>query len=95
MADQAKLLGIEAWGNRRWGECHPSVDRMHRPEELDAIQGQIDFVVVAAPLTKLTRGTIGAEQIARMKSGADFVSQRTFSQVAPTARWRKSGGGCK
>jgi glyoxylate/hydroxypyruvate reductase A len=74
VAEHAKLLGLEVWGIRRSGEPHPSADRMHRPEDLDAILGHVDFVVITAPLAKLTRGAIGAEQIARMKSGAGFVN---------------------
>ncbi|KQR77068.1 hypothetical protein ASG35_12430 [Burkholderia sp. Leaf177] len=74
VAEKAKLLDIEVWGIRRSGKAAPFVDRMFCPEEVDAIIGKVDFVIVTAPLTDLTRGAIGADQIARMKLGAGLVN---------------------
>jgi phosphoglycerate dehydrogenase-like enzyme len=74
VAEKAKLLGLEVWGIRRTAEAHPFVDRMLLPEDLDKIVGQVDFVVVTAPLTDLTRGAIGTAQISLMKPGAGFIN---------------------
>jgi glyoxylate/hydroxypyruvate reductase len=74
VAEKAKLLGLEVWGIRRTGQTHPSVDRMLLPEEFDEVVSQVDFVVVTAPLTELTRGAIGVTQIGRMKPGAGLVN---------------------
>ncbi|WP_214762593.1 D-glycerate dehydrogenase [Exiguobacterium sp. s146] len=42
--------------------------------ELDELLEQSDFVVVLAPLTEETRGMLGAEQFAKMKSTAIFIN---------------------
>ncbi|TDL32459.1 D-glycerate dehydrogenase [Jeotgalibacillus sp. S-D1] len=41
---------------------------------LDELLEQSDFVVCLAPLTKETRGMLGAEQFARMKTSAFFIN---------------------
>lgn len=51
-----------------------TIRRNHQPRELmDAVAGA-DFIAVTAPLTRETRGLIGAGQIAAMKSSAVVIN---------------------
>ncbi len=50
------------------------VSAVHPPEELDAVLGRADALVLTAPLTGETRGLIGSEQIRRMKPDAILVN---------------------
>lgn len=43
-------------------------------EELDSLLPGADFVILVVPLTDLTRGMIGSEQLARMKTTARLVN---------------------
>jgi phosphoglycerate dehydrogenase-like enzyme len=47
--------------------------RIYPPQGLGRMLGECDFVVISAPLTGETRGTFGAEMIAKMKDGACLV----------------------
>lgn len=53
--------------------------------ELDELLEQSDFVVVLAPLTEETRGMLGAEQFAKMKSTASFINVARGEIVDETA----------
>lgn len=53
--------------------------------ELDELLEQSDFVVVLAPLTEETRGMLGAEQFAKMKSTAIFINVARGEIVDETA----------
>ena len=50
-------------------------DRLYRlDEELDALLGEADYVVLTLPLTQETRGLISAERLSRMKRDATLVN---------------------
>ena len=49
------------------------VDELRSPDDLMKELPRADVVVVACPLTKKTRGLIGAAQFAAMKDGAYFI----------------------
>jgi len=53
--------------------------------ELDELLEQSDFVVVLAPLTEETRGMLGAEQFAKMKSTSIFINVARGEIVDETA----------
>jgi phosphoglycerate dehydrogenase-like enzyme len=48
--------------------------RSGQPERLGSILAESDYVVIACPLTPVTRGLIGAPELARMKSTAHLVN---------------------
>jgi phosphoglycerate dehydrogenase-like enzyme len=50
------------------------VAALWRPDRLDDLLGQSDFVAVCAPETPETRGLFGAEQFAKMKPTAFFIN---------------------
>jgi phosphoglycerate dehydrogenase-like enzyme/glyoxylase-like metal-dependent hydrolase (beta-lactamase superfamily II) len=50
------------------------VDRLEKPDKLDAMLPAADVVVLAAPLTPDTTALFGTDRFARMKDGAFFIS---------------------
>ena len=68
-------MGMDVRGvarSRREGD--PDFGTVFAVGELDALLPWADFVVVALPLTPLTRGLFGAEQFSRMRSTARFIN---------------------
>jgi phosphoglycerate dehydrogenase-like enzyme len=50
------------------------VDELHRPDRLRELLPRADVVVSAVPLTKATRGMIGAEEFGMMKRGVILIN---------------------
>jgi phosphoglycerate dehydrogenase-like enzyme len=50
------------------------VDRLEKPDKLDAMLPAADVVVLAAPLTPETTALFGTDRFARMKDGAFFIN---------------------
>ena len=77
VAERAKPFGCKIFALRRKPENSagdPLIDRAFGPAQLDEMLGQCNFVVAAAPSTPETRGMIGAEQIAVLKSSAVVIN---------------------
>ena len=75
IARLARALGLKVVGVRR----HPRgpddpVDEMHPPERLAEIAARADWLVIACPLTRQTRGLVSADVIARLARGARIVN---------------------
>ena len=70
----AKKFGMRTIGVRRTGERHPSIDKMVKPQDLNRVLPDADFVLVTAPHTKDTHHMIGARQLDLMKKGAGLVN---------------------
>lgn len=51
-----------------------SIDRVYRPEDIDACLGTADIVVICAPLTAATRHWFNHERFAAMKPGAILIN---------------------
>ncbi len=62
------------WGIRRSKEPHPHVDRIEGPDQLDTLLPEVDFLVVACPLTAQTRGAIGPAQLDLLRPDAGLVN---------------------
>lgn len=73
-AARAKRLGLRVLGIRRTGTPQRHVDRMFRPDALDRLLPQADYVLVTAPLTPATRGLIGRRQLDLMKPEAGLIN---------------------
>jgi phosphoglycerate dehydrogenase-like enzyme len=56
------------------GVARQARDGVHGVDELPALLGDADVVVNLLPLTDQTRGMVGAEAFARMRSGALYVN---------------------
>ncbi len=67
-------LGVEVTGVATSERHDRDLGRVRSVEELDALLPDADFVVLVVPLTKLTRGVIGAEQLASMKTTARLIN---------------------
>jgi phosphoglycerate dehydrogenase-like enzyme len=77
VAERAKPFGCKIIALRRKPENSagdPLIDRAYAPAQVDEMLAQCDFVVAAAPSTAETRGLIGAEQIASLKSSAVVIN---------------------
>jgi D-2-hydroxyacid dehydrogenase (NADP+) len=59
------------------------VSHVGQPEELPALIGQADVVMIAAPLTPQTRGLFNAAMFARMKRDSIFVNWARADIVVP------------
>jgi phosphoglycerate dehydrogenase-like enzyme len=65
-----KVIGVDA----RRTDTPPGVASLHKPEELDGLLGQADFVILTVPHTPQTEGFFGAAKFARMKKSAYFIN---------------------
>ena len=65
-----RVLGIDA----RREDTPEGVAELHRPNELDALLPQADFVILTIPHTPETEGLFDAARFARMKKSAFFVN---------------------
>lgn len=82
---RASHFGMRVIGVRRSGAPLPHFDAVFRPDELDAVLAQADFVCVALPATGETARLFGAEQFARMKRSAFFMNIARGSVVDEAA----------
>lgn len=69
IALRAKAFGMMVLGTRATPRTMEHVDEVHPAEALQRLLPRADFIAVCTPLTPTTRGLIGADEIASMKSG--------------------------
>lgn len=74
IARYLKPFGVRILGTRRSGQPHPLADAIVSPDRLQEVLPQAHFLVVACPLTKETRGQIGADQLALLPRGAGLLN---------------------
>ena len=65
-----RVIGVDA----RIEETPVGVDELHRPDELDSLLPQADFVILTIPHTPQTEGLFNAERFAKMKRTAFFIN---------------------
>jgi phosphoglycerate dehydrogenase-like enzyme len=65
-----RVLAIDA----RREDTPAGVAELHRPDELDSLLPQADFVILTIPHTPETEGLFNAERFARMKKSAFFIN---------------------
>jgi phosphoglycerate dehydrogenase-like enzyme len=65
---------LEALGTTVVGVASHAREHVHGIDELPALLGQADAVVLLIPLSDATRGLIGAEELAAMRDGAVIVN---------------------
>lgn len=70
----AKAFGMKVIGVRHSGNPESYIDEMHKPEDLNSILPQCDYVVVTTPLTDETYHMFGEEQFQLMKESAFFIN---------------------
>ena len=74
VARLASGVGMNVIGVRRRQGSVPGVSRIVPPERLADVAAEADYLVLAAPLTKQTRGAVSRDVIARMKPTAWIVN---------------------
>ncbi len=74
VARLAKALGMRVVGLRRSQAPTAYVDELLPPERTGDLCAQADYLVICAPLTRATRGAIGAAELARMKPSAFLIN---------------------
>jgi phosphoglycerate dehydrogenase-like enzyme len=65
-----RVLGVDA----RRHDTPEGIAELHRPDRLDALLPQADFVILTIPHTPETEGLFDAARFARMKQSAFFVN---------------------
>jgi phosphoglycerate dehydrogenase-like enzyme len=85
VAKVAKALDMEVVGIRARPAPTEHVDRVEPMEQLHAVLGRADFVVVCLPLTPATRGLVDAAAFAAMQPGAVLVDVSRGSIVRQAA----------
>jgi D-2-hydroxyacid dehydrogenase (NADP+) len=75
IARRARAFEMRVWGVNRSGNGDGAlVERIIPVAQLDAVLGEADYVVIAAPETHETKHLFGAEQIAMLKGGARLIN---------------------
>jgi phosphoglycerate dehydrogenase-like enzyme len=69
-----RALGVRTYAINRSGQTDEPVDRIGALDELDQLLADADVVVVSLPLSRTTRGLIGARELALMKTDAILVN---------------------
>ncbi|MCI4368699.1 MAG: hypothetical protein L3K09_03960 [Thermoplasmata archaeon] len=74
LAPRLRALGLELEGLSRSGTEEPGAVRMFPASKLIEAVGRADLIVEIRPLTRATRGTLGAREFAAMRDDAIFVN---------------------
>jgi glyoxylate/hydroxypyruvate reductase len=75
IARVAKAFDMRVIGNRRDpNQPVPHVDKLYGPEQLPALLGEADFLVLCCPHTPETEGLIGAKELAALPRGAVLIN---------------------
>lgn len=75
IARLCRALGMRVLATRRHPEGGaPNVDQLLPLEQLETLLAQVDFVVLAVPLTGETRGMIGEAQLRALRPGAWLIN---------------------
>jgi phosphoglycerate dehydrogenase-like enzyme len=81
-ARQCKNWGMTVIGvDPRVSEAPDGVDELHRPEALDTLLPNADFVILTAPQTAETEGLFDGGKFDRMKESAYFINIGRGSNV--------------
>src|SRR6266511_1080833 len=67
-------IGMRVHAINRHGQTNERVDWIGTPERLNELLEVADVLVISAPLTRATRGMIGAAELHRMKDDAILVN---------------------
>jgi D-2-hydroxyacid dehydrogenase (NADP+) len=74
VARLGKAVGMEVWAIKRELTQVDFVDRVLPPKELPRFLSEVDYVVLAVPITKETRNLIGKEEFKLMKPTACLIN---------------------
>jgi phosphoglycerate dehydrogenase-like enzyme len=74
VAEAARDLRLRVLGVRRSGGPHPCVERMYQTAEIEQALPLADFLVLASPLTRETKGMLNRKRFALLKCGAGLIN---------------------
>lgn len=74
IAERAAAFGMRVWGSRRSPRPTLGLERVVGTGEWRALLPEVDYLVVAAPLTEETRGIVDAAALAALRPGAYLVN---------------------
>ena len=76
-AERAKPFGVKIHALRRRADLAKEdgiADKFYQPSEINELMAASDYVLVATPLTPLTRGMVGGNQIAAMRRNGVLIN---------------------
>ena len=88
IARRLQGFGVEVVGLNRTGRMSPGVLAMYPANRLGEALESADLVFDARPLTRLTRGSIGASELARMRPKAIYVNVGRAATIDEEALYR-------
>lgn len=93
VANHGKMMEMRVVGMKRTPGSVPNVERVYVRDELHAMLGEADFLVLIAPHTADTEGMIGEAEFAAMKPGSVLINiaRGTLVDEAAMARALQSG----
>ena len=74
VAQRARGIGMQSIGLSRTGNCLEEFDAAYGPDALSTFLRELDVLVLCLPLTVETRGLIGRDELACLKSSAILVN---------------------
>lgn len=74
LAPICKAFGMEVVGFSSEPRTVPGFDAIHRRSDLRAMAGQLDYLVLLAPLTDATRNIVDGKMLAAMKPSAFLIN---------------------
>ncbi|HEU4323490.1 MAG TPA: D-2-hydroxyacid dehydrogenase [Roseiflexaceae bacterium] len=74
VAKRAAAFGMRVWGSRRRVQPTEWVERVVDEDGWRALLPEVDYLVVATPLTDATRGMVDRDAFAQLKQGAYLVN---------------------
>ncbi len=88
VADVMRAMGMRILAVNRRGRTDAAVDFVGTPDDLPEVLAKADLVVLTVPLTRRTRGMIGAPELALMKPDAMLVNVARGAVIDQTALYR-------
>ncbi|MGF1574691.1 MAG: D-2-hydroxyacid dehydrogenase [Cyanophyceae cyanobacterium] len=74
IAERAQVFGLRVWGSRRHPQPTPGFDQIFDTQSWRQVLGEVDFLVVATPLTPETKGMITHEIFAALPNHAYLIN---------------------
>jgi len=85
IASRAKAFGMQVWGSRRHPQPLPNFDLIVGANEWRVLLPQVDYVVIATPLTPETKKLIDTEALQNMRESAYLINIARGAVVDETA----------
>ncbi|MDZ8084380.1 MAG: D-2-hydroxyacid dehydrogenase [Nostoc sp. DedQUE12b] len=74
IASRAKAFGARVWGGRRRPEPLPNFDKIVGTDEWHALLPEVDYIIIATPLTPETKGLIDEKVLRSLPSHAYLIN---------------------